>query len=182
MILAWSNLYYNGCKIITIPSIFIIWLFLLSSTSLLICHLTICLSIYLSNVAPVVKNLLASAGDARDMGSIPGSGRSPAVGKGKLLQYSCLENPMDRGTWWATVHWGRKESDMTEHTSVHTFINHHLSINNLFIIGMNWYSFLQWFKFFSVINYFGSQIVLNLVSGNPFHLGPMSFTDVPISF
>ena len=41
---------------------------------------------------------------ARDTGSIPGSGRSPGEGNGNLLQYSCLENSMDRGAWWATVH------------------------------------------------------------------------------
>ena len=52
----------------------------------------------------VIKNLPASAGDIRDVGSIPGLGRSPAVGNGNPLQYSCLENPMDRGTWQATVH------------------------------------------------------------------------------
>ena len=52
----------------------------------------------------MVKNLPARAGDARDMGSIPGLGRSPEEGKGNLLQYSCLENPMDRGAWQATVH------------------------------------------------------------------------------
>ena len=52
----------------------------------------------------VVKNLLASAGDARDMGSIPGSGISPGVGNGNLLQYSCLENSTDRGAWWDVVH------------------------------------------------------------------------------
>ena len=40
----------------------------------------------------------------RSLGSIPGSGRSPGEGNGNLLQYSCLENPMDGGTWWATVH------------------------------------------------------------------------------
>ena len=45
----------------------------------------------------MVKNLPANAGDARDMGSIPGSGKSPGVGNGNPLQYSCLENPMDRG-------------------------------------------------------------------------------------
>ena len=48
----------------------------------------------------MVKNLPASAGDT---GSIPGSGRSPGVGNGNPLQYLCLENPMDRGTWQATV-------------------------------------------------------------------------------
>ena len=57
-----------------------------------------------SQVALVVKNLLANAGDERDAGSIPGSGRSPGGRHGNPLQYSCLENPMDRGAWWATVH------------------------------------------------------------------------------
>ena len=52
----------------------------------------------------VVKNPPASAGDAGDLGSIPGSGRSPGEGNGNPLQYSCLENPMDRGAWQATVH------------------------------------------------------------------------------
>ena len=47
----------------------------------------------------VVKNLPANAGDARDMGSIPGSGRSPGVGNGNPLQFSCLENSIDRGAW-----------------------------------------------------------------------------------
>ena len=51
----------------------------------------------------MVKNLPASAGNARDVGSIAGSGRSPGVENGNLLQYSCLENSMDRGAWWATV-------------------------------------------------------------------------------
>ena len=54
-----------------------------------------------------------SACNAGDPGSIPGSGRSPGEGNGNPLQYSCLENPMDRGAWWAT---GRKESDTTEAT------------------------------------------------------------------
>ena len=49
----------------------------------------------------MVKNTPASAGDS---GSIPGAGRSPGEGNGNSLQYSCLENPMDRGTWWATVY------------------------------------------------------------------------------
>ena len=54
-----------------------------------------------------------SACNAGDLGSIPGLGRAPGEGNGYPLQYSYLENPMDRGAWWATV-WGRKESDMTE--------------------------------------------------------------------
>ena len=52
----------------------------------------------------MVKNLPANAGDTRDSGLISGLGRSPGVGNGNPLQYSCLENSMDRGTWWATVH------------------------------------------------------------------------------
>ena len=58
----------------------------------------------------MVKNLSANAGDA---GLIPGSGRSPGEGNGHLLQYSCLENPLDRGAWWATGHGVTKESDTT---------------------------------------------------------------------
>ena len=52
----------------------------------------------------MVKNPPANAGDARDSGSIPGSRRSPGVGNGNSLQYSCLGNPMDRETWQATGH------------------------------------------------------------------------------
>ena len=52
----------------------------------------------------VIKNLSASEGDARDSVLIPGLGRSLGEGNGNLLQDSCLENPMDRGAWWAMVH------------------------------------------------------------------------------
>ena len=58
----------------------------------------------------VVKNSPASEGDVRDMGSVPGSGRSPEGGQGNPFQYSCLENPMGRGAWQFT---GSQESDMT---------------------------------------------------------------------
>ena len=57
-----------------------------------------------SQVVVVVKNPPANVGDKRDMGSIPGSGGYTGEGHGNPLQYSCLENPMDRGPWWATVH------------------------------------------------------------------------------
>ena len=57
-----------------------------------------------SQVALMVKNLPANAADIGDTGSIPGLRRSPGEGNGNLLQYSCLENPMDKGDWWATVH------------------------------------------------------------------------------
>ena len=57
-----------------------------------------------SQMVLVVKNPLANAGDIKDTGLIPGLGRSPGEGNGNPLQSSCLENPMDRGAWWATVH------------------------------------------------------------------------------
>ena len=57
-----------------------------------------------SQVMLVVKNSPVDAGDTRDVGLIPGSGRSPGEGHSNPLQYSFLENPMDRGAWWATVH------------------------------------------------------------------------------
>ena len=57
-----------------------------------------------SQVALVVKNPPANAGDIRDVGAIPGSGRAPGAGNGNPLQYSCLKNRMDRETCWATVH------------------------------------------------------------------------------
>ena len=61
-----------------------------------------------SQVVLVVKDLPANAGDARDMGLIPGQGRSPGEGQGNPLQYCCLGNPMDRGAWQATVHGATK--------------------------------------------------------------------------
>ena len=61
----------------------------------------------------------ASASKAGDPDSIPGLGRSPGGGKGNPLQYSCLENPMDRGAWWATVHGAAKELDTTERLHFH---------------------------------------------------------------
>ena len=57
----------------------------------------------------MVKNLPANAGDA---GSVPGSERPPGEGNGNPVQYACLENPMDRGAWGATVHRVKKESDV----------------------------------------------------------------------
>ena len=52
----------------------------------------------------VVNNPPANAGEVRDVGPIPGSGKSPGEGHGNPLQYCCLENPVDRGAWWAPVH------------------------------------------------------------------------------
>ena len=69
-----------------------------------------------SQVALVVKNPPADAGDIGDAGSTPGSERSPGGGHGNPLQYSCLENPLDRGAWRATVH--RVTTKATYHTMV----------------------------------------------------------------
>ena len=61
--------------------------------------------------------MVESTASAGDIGLIPGLGRSPGEGNGNPLQYSCLENPMERGAWRATVH-GGTESDTTEYTQV----------------------------------------------------------------
>ena len=84
----------------------------------------------------VIKNPPAKTRDARDMGLIPGSQRSPGVGNGNPLQYSCLENSMDRGAWWSIVHWVSKSKTLLteismcvmEHTHTHTH-THILSEN-----------------------------------------------------
>ena len=74
----------------------------------------------------MVKNLHVNAGDARDMGLIPGSGRSPGEGNGNPLQYSCLENPMDRRDCQTMVYKVAKELYMNEHT--HTARLYHMAI------------------------------------------------------
>ena len=61
-----------------------------------------------------VENPPAIAGYARDTGSVPGLRQSPGGGHGNPLQYSCLENTLDRGAWWATVHRAEKESGTTD--------------------------------------------------------------------
>ena len=75
-------------------------------------------------MAQVVKS---SAYNAGDLGSIPGLGRSPGEGNGNPFQYSCLENPLDRGAWWATVHEVTQEPDMREQ------LNKQLSHIQLFV-------------------------------------------------
>ena len=62
---------------------------------------------------PGGSEVKASAWNAGDLGSIPGSGRSPGEGNGNQLQFSCLENPMDGGAWWATVHGSQSRTRLT---------------------------------------------------------------------
>ena len=88
-------------------------------------------------MTPVVKNLPANAGDTGDAGLIPESGRSPGERNGNPLQYSCLENPMDHGAWWATVHGAAKSRTLlSDFTSLASYVMlstlHDLSHFNLF--------------------------------------------------
>ena len=71
-------------------------------------------------MALVVKNLPANAGGIRDTGSSTGLERSPGEGNGKLLQYSCLENPMDGGVWWATSHRVAQSQTQLQRLSTHS--------------------------------------------------------------
>ena len=76
----------------------------------------------------MVKNPPVNAGDTREVGSIPRLGRSAGEGSGNPLQYSCLENPMDRRAWWATVHgitksWTQLSECVHTHTHIHTSIS-----------------------------------------------------------
>ena len=83
----------------------------------------------------MVKNLPANAGDIRDEGSIPGSGRSPEGEHGNPLQYSCLENPMDRGVWLATAHRFTKNQTQLKPLSIHTHTERRVirvSLENLY--------------------------------------------------
>ena len=75
------------------------------------------------------KNSPANAGDVRDVGSLPGSGRSPGKGHGSSLQYSCLENPMDRGAWQATVHGVAKSQTQLKRLSTHASTHISLSLS-----------------------------------------------------
>ena len=77
----------------------------------------------------LLKNPPANAGDIRDVGSIPGSERSSGGSNGNPLQHSCLENPMDRGGWWATVHRVTKSLTWLKRLSMHTHT--HMNIHTL---------------------------------------------------
>ena len=89
-------------------------------------------------MALVLKNLPANAGDIRDTGLIPGSGRSPGGRHGNPVQYSCLENPLDRGTCWATIHRVTKNQSRLKQfsTQAHTHTHTHTYFFRFFpIIG-----------------------------------------------
>ena len=96
-------------------------------------------SAWSSQVVLVVKNLPANAGDMRDVGLIPGSGRSPGGGNGNALQYSCLENPTDRGAWQATVHGVRKtDTDTTEDWTWLKQLSIYRNYGNYCLEGKGW--------------------------------------------
>ena len=94
---------------------------------------------------PVVKNLPANAGD---VGSVPGSGRSPGEENGNPLQYSCLGNPMDRGAWQTTVHGIAKESDMTLRLNNYNYVLTMCFLFFLFMMSFNPENFLILEKLF----------------------------------
>ena len=84
-----------------------------------------CISIYIRGFpgGSVGKESAFSAGDARDTGMTPGSGRSPGGGHDNSPQYSCLKNPVDKGAWWATVHKVTKsQTRMSTQASIYIYI------------------------------------------------------------
>ena len=85
-------------------------------------------------MAQLVKDPPANVGDGRDMNSIPGLGRSPGDRNGNLLQYSCLENSMDRGAWQAIVHGVTKSWAQHMHTHTHTHTHTHKVIGVHFLL------------------------------------------------
>ena len=86
----------------------------------------------------VLKYLPANSGDIRDAGSVTGSGRSPGGGHGNLLWYSCLENLMDRGAWWATVHRVPKSQRWLKQLSTHASPKRCLQVWLLIPVPWGW--------------------------------------------
>ena len=100
--------------------------------------------IWASQVALTIKNPPAKAGGIRDMGLIPSQGRSPGEGNGNPLQYSCLENPMDKGAWGAIVHRVTKSQTWLKRLSIHacifTYMKNDACSTLLFVTANNWNS------------------------------------------
>ena len=88
----------------------------------------------------MAKNPPTNAGCVRDQGLIPGSGRSPRGGHGNPPQFSCLENPMDRGVWWATVHRVAKSWTRLKQVSTHTqvFFFFFLTLHGILVFFINY--------------------------------------------
>ena len=132
-----------------------------------------------SQVVLVVKNQPVNAGDLRDASSIPGWGRVPGGGHSNPLQYSCLENPMDRGAWWATVHRVTKSCAGLKRLSMYACNIYILSFLSLppapHSLSQSLVLYLTWFHFhlqsfyldFSVVEFFH----LNLSYLARFHFG-----------
>ena len=142
------------------------------------------LSLRASQAALVVKNLLVNTGDVSDRGSIPGSGRSPGGGHGIPFQYSCLENPMDRGAWWATVH-GAAESDRTEQLSLSLYDSIHFIISPLKAqLNFTFFHLKEIFKklFFivgNVVPFKTADVSLLKTRSLPSHDSPLSWFSGP---
>ena len=102
----------------------------------------------------VVKSLCANTGDVRDLGSIPGSRRSPGEGNGNQIQYSCLENSLDRGAWWATVYGVSKyQTWLSKHAYAHTHTHTDIvvqSLSNVWFFATPWTAALQDFLSFTI--------------------------------
>ena len=107
------------------------WLFFINTSYMQICLrgkiLTSLRYVWGFQGGLAVKNPPPNSGEVRDAGLIPGSGRSPGGGHGNPLQYSCLENPKDRGTWQITVHRAAKSETLLKRLSMHAHINTCLS-------------------------------------------------------
>ena len=120
-----------------------------------------------SQVVLVIKGPPANAGDIRDMGSIQGWGGSLGGGHGSPLQYSCLENPMDRGAWWAIVHRVAKNQTQLKRLSMHTRTHAktpELRIMRCFFWGgvskvyWKYYSAAEWFQWLQLVFQNPSQL------------------------
>ena len=111
-------------------------------------HIHICIFTYMQSLSG--SEVKASACNAGDLSSILGSGRSPGEGNGNPLQYSCLENPMDGGTWWATVH-GVVKSRTRLSDLLHFHLLHFIHIYVFFSI-LKWRQFLRFRLLFRSIN------------------------------